>query len=102
VRRTAVPDDQLDTLLNPVLIIEILSLSTKMYDRTRKWEQYQSIESLQEYLLISSDRTHADLYSRQQNGRWMFSSASRIEDTLEIPSLGCALKLSAIYDQVKF
>ena len=95
-------DDQLDTLLNPVLIIEILSLSTEMYDRTRKWEQYQSIESLQEYLLTSSDRTHADLYSRQQNGRWMFSSASRIEDTLEIPSLGCALKLSAIYDQVKF
>jgi len=95
-------DAELDTLLNPVLIIEVLSPSTEMYDRTLKWEQYQSIESLQEYLLISTDRIHADLYSRQASGRWLLTSASRFEDSLEIPSLGCTLKLAALYGRVKF
>jgi Uma2 family endonuclease len=95
-------DEHMDTLLNPVLIAEFLSPSTEIYDRTRKWEQYQSVESLREYLLISSDRVHVDLYTRQADRRWMLSSAGQLEDNLEIPSLGCALKLTDIYDQIQF
>jgi len=93
-------DEHLDTLLNPTLIGEVLSPTTEIYDRTRKWERYQSIESLREYLLISSDRRHADLFTLQPSGRWLLSSASLLEDSLEIPSLGCSLPLSELYDQV--
>jgi Uma2 family endonuclease len=62
-------DNQLDTLLNPHLIVEVLSPSTEAYDRGRKFEHYQSIESLGEYLMITCDRIHADLHTRRPDGR---------------------------------
>ena len=64
-------DGQLDTLLNPSLVVEVLSPSTEAYDRGRKFELYQAIESLREYLLLASDRMHADLYTRQADGSWL-------------------------------
>ncbi len=94
-------DQHMDTLLNPTLIVEVLSPSTEIYDRTRKWEQYQSIDALREYLLISSDRVHVDLFTRQPNGRWQVSSASRLEDTLELASVGCTLRVCDLYDKVE-
>ena len=60
-------DDVVDTLLNPVLIAEVLSPSTESYDRGRKFEHYRCIPSLQQYLLVSSDRIGADLYTRQSD-----------------------------------
>ena len=94
-------DGQLDTLLNPVLVAEVLSPSTEKYDRGRKFEQYKSIDSLQAYLLVSSDCIHAELFTRQTGGEWPLTvSATRLEDTLEIPSLGCTLRLSDIYRKV--
>lgn len=95
-------DGQLDTLLNPILIAEVLSPSTERYDRSRKFEQYKLIESLREYLLVSTDRIHAELRTRYPDGRWILTEASRLEDTLDIPSLGCVLKLSDLYKKVKF
>jgi Uma2 family endonuclease len=93
-------DGQLDTLLNPILIAEVLSPSTEKYDRGRKFDQYKSIQSLREYLLVSSDQIHADLYTRQPDGQWLLTSATRLEDTLEIPSIGCALELADLYRKV--
>jgi Uma2 family endonuclease len=58
-------DDQRDTLLNPNLIVEVLSPTTEAYDRSRKFEFYKAIESFTEYLLISSDRVHVDLFRRR-------------------------------------
>jgi Uma2 family endonuclease len=95
-------DDQLDTLLNPHLIVEVLSPSTEAYDRGRKFEHYQSIESLGEYLMISSDRIHADLYTRQPDGRWLLTSATRLEDSLDLQSVGCSLALAGLYEKVDF
>ena len=66
-------DNQMDTLLNPSVLVEVLSPSTEDYDRGRKFEQYQSIESLREYLMLASDRVHADLYTRQPDGRWLLA-----------------------------
>jgi Uma2 family endonuclease len=57
------------------LVVEVLSPSTEAYDRGRKFEQYKAIESLREYLLVASDRIHADLYTRQTDGRWLLTSA---------------------------
>lgn len=94
-------DNQTDTLLNPGLIVEVLSPSTEAYDRGRKFEQYQSIESLREYLLIASDRVHADLYSRQPDNRWLLTSVHRLEDSLPLESVGARVLLSDLYEKVE-
>jgi Uma2 family endonuclease len=93
-------DERRDTLLNPSLLIEVLSASTEAYDRGRKFEHYRSIESLREYLLVASDRVHADLYTRQPDGRWLLTSAGRLEDSLELQSIGCRLALADLYEKV--
>jgi Uma2 family endonuclease len=93
-------DDQRDTLLNPNLIVEVLSASTEAYDRGRKFEQYRSIESLEDYLLVSSDRVQVDLYTRQPDGRWLLTSASGMEESLELQSVGCRIGLGDLYEKV--
>ena len=95
-------DERSDTLLNPSLIIEVLSPTTEAYDRGRKFEHYRSIESLREYLMISSDRVHADLHTRQADGRWLLTTeAGRAEDVLDIPSIDCRLVLADVYENVE-
>jgi Uma2 family endonuclease len=93
-------DEQQDTLLNPSLVVEVLSPSTEAYDRGRKSEHYRLIESLGEYLLVASDRLSADLYTRQPDGRWLLASAGRLEDSLDLESAGCRLALADLYEKV--
>ncbi|MGA9624926.1 MAG: Uma2 family endonuclease [Bryobacteraceae bacterium] len=92
-------DERRDTLLNPSLLIEVLSPSTEAYDRGKKFEHYRSIESLREYLLVASDRVHVDLYTRQPDGRWLLTSADRLEDSLDLQSVGCRLALLDLYEK---
>lgn len=94
-------DDEQDTLLNPGLIVEVLSPSTEAYDRGRKFEHYKSIESLREYLLVASDHIHADLYTRQPDGRWLLTSADKLEDSLTLESVGAQLTLVDLYEKVE-
>ncbi len=93
-------DERRDTLLNPTLLVEVLSPSTEAYDRGRKSEHYRSIESLQEYLLISADRIRVDLYTRQADGRWLLTSSDRLEDSLNLESIGCRLGIADVYEKV--
>ena len=93
-------DQELDTLLNPTLIVEVLSPSTEAYDRGRKFEHYRSVESLKEYLLVASDRVHTDLFTRQSDGRWVLTSAGKLDDTIELESVGCRLAQADVYDLV--
>jgi len=95
-------DDRQDTLLNPNLIVEVLSPTTEAFDRGRKFEHYRSIESLREYLMVASDRVHADLFTRQPDGRWILTSAERLEDSLDLQSVGCRLNLADLYEKVEF
>jgi Uma2 family endonuclease len=95
-------DDHRDTLLNPGLIVEVLSPSTEAYDRGRKFEHYRSIESLAEYLLVASDRVQADLYTRRPDGLWVLSPAGEPGDTVELTSIGCLLLLADVYEKVDF
>lgn len=90
------------TLLNPVLIVEVLSDSTEVYDRTAKFEHYWTTESLKEYLLISSSHMHADLYVRHSEGRWLLTSAAKPEDTIELASCDCRLKMADLYEKIEF
>ena len=95
-------DDQEDTLLNPTLIVEVLSPSTEAYDRGRKFEHYRSVESLTAYLLVSSDRIHVDLFTRQPEGRWLLASTDRLEDAIELQSIGCRVAVADLYERVEF
>lgn len=95
-------DNHRDTLLNPTLIIEVLSRSTEAYDRGRKFEHYSSVESLGEYLLLSSDRMHADLCSRQPNSKWLRTLAGQPGDVIELSAAGCTLTLGDVYEKVEF
>jgi Uma2 family endonuclease len=89
------------TLLNPTVIVEVLSASTEAYDRGRKFEHYQSIESLREYLLVASDRLSAWLYRRQSQFEWLLITANTAESTVELESAGCRLALRDLYDRVE-
>jgi Uma2 family endonuclease len=95
-------DDQRDTLLNPSLIVEVLSPSTELYDRVRKFEQYRSLDSVNEYLLVSSERVSAELYTRQPDGRWLLTTVSRMEDSIDLQSVGALLALADLYEKVDF
>jgi Uma2 family endonuclease len=93
--------DHRDNLLNPSFIAEVLSESTESYDRGRKFELYQSIPSLREYLLISSDRVRVELYTLQAGGKWLLTAANRLDDTIPLDSIGCRIALADLYDKVE-
>jgi Uma2 family endonuclease len=95
-------DETPQSLLNPTLIIEVLSPSTERFDRGKKFEYYRELESLQEYVLISQDSHHLEHYVRQADNQWLFSDATGLEATLELPSIGCTLALADVYEKVTF
>jgi len=95
-------DDQLDTLLNPSLIVEILSKSTAEYDRGEKFEKYRKLESLKAYVLVSQYRAHVEQFVRQADGRWLLSEATGLDATIELPTVDCRLPLAEIYAKVTF
>jgi Uma2 family endonuclease len=95
-------DEQQDTLLNPTLIVEVLSPSTESFDRGRKFAYYRSIASLAHYLMVASERVSADLYARQPDGRWLLTAVEQPQDILEIPSIDCRLTLADLYEKVEF
>ncbi|MFN8372785.1 MAG: Uma2 family endonuclease [Anaerolineae bacterium] len=91
-----------DTLVNPTLLIEVLSPSTEGYDRNIKSEYYRAIESLQEYVLISQEKCHIEHYVRQANGRWVLTDIFQLDGKLDLPSISCALAAADVYNKVNF
>ena len=90
-----------DTLLNPVAIVEVLSESTEAYDRGKKFEHCRAIESLTDYLLVSQNEVLVEHYSRQQDGRWIYSAANKVADSVSIATLGGGLSLAQVYATVE-
>ena len=95
-------DEQRDVLLNPGVVIEVLSPNTEAYDRGKKFARYREIESLQEYILISQDQPHIERFVRQADGMWQFSDVRGLEGSVTLASIGCQLALQAVYEQVTF
>jgi len=93
-------DDQVDTLLNPVVVVEVLSPRTEAYDRGEKFAHYRRLDSLQEYLLVSQDKVRVERYVRQGD-QWVLSELNRLEDVLHIDAIGCRVRLGDIYERVK-
>ena len=94
-------DEYFDTLLNPVVIIEVLSPSTEAYDRGKKFEHYQQIESLVEYLLIAQDSCSVELFIRQGQAQWLYSAVHQLEGVVKLDSIGCELTLKDVYAKVQ-
>jgi Uma2 family endonuclease len=91
-----------DTLVNPVMIAEVLSKSTKGYDRDEKFAAYRTITTLQEYILIDQYTMHIEQYCKTNNNQWIFSEFTDGNINLNLASISCQMTLSDIYDKVDF
>ena len=94
--------DQKDTVPNPVLIVEVLSESTRNYDLTYKIEHYRTLQSLVEYLTIAQDRAHIEHWTRKPENHWDPVDVDGLEQSIQLTSIGCVLPLAEVYDKIDF
>ena len=86
-----------DVLLNPVLVVEVLSPSSEAHDRGKKFEMCRTVESLRDYVLAHQDRVKVEHYSRQENGGWLLREAAGREGRVEIGECGLVIGLGDLY-----
>lgn len=91
-----------DTVINPTLLVEVLSPSTEAYDRGKKFHNYQRIPSLREYLLVSQHEARIEQFVRGEAGQWTWRVADGMDATLLLPSLGITLELGEVFTRVEF
>ncbi|MBZ0289024.1 MAG: Uma2 family endonuclease [Anaerolineae bacterium] len=94
-------DNNIDTLLNPTVIIEVLSPSTEAYDRGKKFRHYKTIKSLQDYILISQDSMRIEHFALRDN-EWVYADAEVPNAVITLPSIDCTLRLSDVYEKITF
>ncbi|MGH8475687.1 MAG: Uma2 family endonuclease [Methylococcales bacterium] len=94
-------DADVDSLLNPLVLVEVLSPSTADHDRGGKFEHYRTLPSLQAYLLVDQEQCHVVHYMRQQDNTWLLAETYAMEDGIHLPSIRCDLLLSEFYAKVK-
>jgi Uma2 family endonuclease len=92
-------DDHKDAVLNPLLIVEVLSPSTEGYDRGKKFELYRTIASFREYLIVHQDRRHVEHFSKQDDGSWLLREHSGADGSVAIAGLGVHISLAELYAQ---
>lgn len=95
-------DGIFDTLINPVVIVEVLSPSTRRYDRTEKFSDYRKIPSFKEYILVAQDKAHIERYLRREDGVWELTEVEGFDSKLSLNSISMTLSLADVYEQVKF
>jgi Uma2 family endonuclease len=93
-------DSKQDTLLNPLIVVEILSPSTERYDRGKKFQNYRTVATLQEYLLVSQDDYHIEHYINQNDGNWLLASYDGRDASLQLKAIDCTLLLDDVYNKV--
>ena len=94
-------DDTEDNLLNPALIVEVLSKSTEAYDRGAKFESYQTIESLREYVLITQEPFRVEQFVRKDTNVWTYFEFRKPDDVVKLNSINCELSLKDIYHKIQ-
>lgn len=96
-------DEHRDVLLNPAVIIEVLSPTTEAFDRGEKWARYQTwLPELTDYLLVSQTKPRIDHFHRRAGGEWRYSLVNNLEESLRLDSTGCVLQLTDVYDRIIF
>ncbi|MDQ3321442.1 MAG: Uma2 family endonuclease [Acidobacteriota bacterium] len=91
-----------DTIINPILIVEVLSDSTEAKDRGEKFFAYQTLESLREYVLVSQNRAVVEQFIRQSDGSWKYLATIGLESSVKLESIGVELGLQEIYQKITF
>lgn len=92
-----------DVLLNPTVIIEVLSPTTEAFDRGEKWVRYQRwLPSLTDYVLVSQIKPQIEHFERQPDGAWLYRRVEGMEASLTLASIGCTLRLGDVYNRVEF
>jgi len=91
-----------DTIVNPKMIIEVLSKSTASFDRAEKFLSYQTLESMEEYVLVSQEKALVEQYVKREDGNWIYQATIGFESEVTFSSIQTPLKLSEIYDLVEF
>ncbi len=94
-------DEQKDTLLNPTVLVEVLSKSTASYDRGEKFEHYRKLDSLNEYLVIAQNKHHVEHYVRQPDNQWLLSETDDIQSIVNLSSIECHLSILDVYDKIE-
>ena len=87
-------------LINPILIVEVLSKSTKKYDRTSKFAEYKTLESFKEYVLIDQNKCYIETYFKEKQGVWHGTDYTDINEKLYLKSLDCTIALTDIYENI--
>ena len=96
-------DEYQHVVLNPQVIIEVLSPSTAAFDRGEKCLRYRTyLQSLTDYLVVAQDKPLIEHHSRQPNGEWSVKSVTDLADTVTLASIGCTLNLRDVYDRIEF
>ena len=95
-------DNQHDTLINPTMLIEVLSPTTEAYDRGFKSSQYRKIESLREYALVSQQEPRVEVHRRDEHGQWVIGDFAGLETNCHFSSVDCEIPLAAIYQNITF
>jgi Uma2 family endonuclease len=95
-------NDKPQTLLNPVVVVEILSESTENYDRGEKFRHYRTLPSLQAYILVDSKTPRIEIFERTADNSWRIDVADTPDGAIEIASIGCTLSIADVYDDVAF
>lgn len=95
-------DDEEDTLLNPTVLIEVLSKSTAEKDRTTKSWEYRQLPGLQDYLIISPDEAVIEWYHREEDETWRTGKTRGLDKTIELLSIDCTLTLADVYEKIDF
>jgi len=95
-------DEHRDVVINPTLVVEVLSSSTEGYDRGAKFAQYRRLASLREYVLVSQDEARMEVFTRGDDGRWTLTEAVGLDALCPLSSLDIALPLSEVYERIEF
>jgi Uma2 family endonuclease len=95
-------DEQGDVLLNPTLLVEVLSSSTRDYDRGEKYERYRTLASLREYVTIEQRTPHVEHHARRADGGWLLTETRDLGATVRLASIGATITLADIYRRVTF
>ena len=93
-------DASIDTLLDPTLVVEVLSESTESYDRGEKFAHYRRLESLREYVLVAQDKARVEVFVRQGE-HWVLTEFSDPAGEVPLESIDCALRMQDIYERVE-
>jgi Uma2 family endonuclease len=95
-------DKHKDNLVNPALIIEVLSDSTEAYDRGEKFMRYRKLVTFSEYLLVSQHKSYVEHYVRQGNNQWLMSEVNSLRKTIHLSAIDSELRMSVIYETIEF